>query len=166
MTVLITVLIIIYLGIGIYVMIWIKKDDEFRYAPMANFLSYSSIILWPLTAILWTYTKPEEQLQDLAAQKSYADFKRFMRERKRGEGDLLSKLDKRTQPDKPLELGKESTFRDFHLEELINSGNYHEAMRTANDMLRFAREQQENDRVVAYQKYIKEIQDRRRAELE
>jgi hypothetical protein len=88
-----------------------------------------------------------------------------MRERKRLDSDLLAGLDRRTTPDKPLELGQEPEFRDLHLEELINSGNYNEAMRTANDMLRFAREQQEENRVSAYQRYINQIMDKRRDEL-
>jgi len=165
-TIWIIIAIIVYLGIGVTCMLWIQKDNEFRYAQGVEMYTYGSIILWPLLAPLWYYLRPAEQVQDLGAAKSHADFKKFMRERKRLDTDLLAKLDKRTTPGSPLELAQEATFRDLHLEELINSGNYNEAMRTANDMLRFAREQQENDRVVSYQKYVKDIQDRRRAELD
>jgi hypothetical protein len=55
----------------------------------------------------------------------------------------------------------EKEFRDYHLEDLINQKEWMEALRTANDMLRFAREQQEDARVVAYDRYIKEIKDQR-----
>lgn len=157
--------IIIYLAIGVGTMVWIQRDNEFRYAEGAAIFAYGSIVLWPVMALLWYYLRPSEQIQDLAAAKSHADFKRFMRERKRSEGDLLSRLDKKTSPDEPLELGREPAFRDYHLEELIESGNLNEAMRTANDMLRFAREQQEQDRVAAYQRYINKIMDKRREEM-
>ena len=159
------IIIIVYLGAGVGVMLWIRKDNEFREAPGVELYAYGSIALWPVLGPLWYYTRPPEQIQDLAAAKSFADFQRFMKERKKGDQDLLARLDKRTSPDKPLELGQGEEYRDLHLEDLINSGNYNEAMRTANDMLRFAREQQEGARVVAYQRYINLIMDRRRDEL-
>jgi hypothetical protein len=162
----IIIAIIVYLGIGVGCLLWVQKDNEFRDASGVELYMYGSIILWPLLAPLWYYLRPSEQIQDLAAAKSHDDFKKFMRERKRLDQDILARLDQRTSPDKPLEIGQEETFRDLHLEELINSGNWNEAMRNANDMLRFAREQQEEARVVAYQRYMKEIMDRRRDELD
>ncbi|MFH1676995.1 MAG: hypothetical protein ABIC40_08205 [bacterium] len=159
--------IIVYLGVGIYAMSWIRKDNEFRNSEIIDFYSYGSIILWPITWLMWANFRPSEQLQDLAAKKSYQDFKNFMRSRKKGEGDLFSRFEK-TAPDKPLDItaGKrEITYRDYNIEELMEKGQYQEALRTANDMLRFAREQLESDRMAAYEKYIKEIKQKRRAEL-
>lgn len=159
------IIIVIYIGVGIGVMLWVQRDNEFREAPGIELYTFGSIVFWPVLGPLWYYTRPPEQVQDLAASKSFADFQRFMKERKKGDQDLLSGLDRRTTPDKPLEIRQETEYRDLHLEELINSGNYHEAMRTANDMLRFAREQEEGARVMAYTRYINMIMDRRREEL-
>jgi hypothetical protein len=157
--------IILYIGVGGAVMMWIQKDNEFRSAEGVDIFAYGSLILWPLMALLWYYLRPPEQIQDLAAAKSHADFKKFMRERRRLDQDLLAKLDKRTTPELPYEIGQGEGYRDHPLEDLIEAGNYQEAMRTANDMLRFAKEQQEHERVAAYQRYIKQIQDKRRDEL-
>jgi hypothetical protein len=157
---------IIYLGIGVGVMLWIQKDNEFREASGADMFAYGAIILWPVLGPLWYYLRPPEQIQDLAASKTYADFKNFMKARKHIDSDLLSKLDKQTSPDQPLALKQGEEWHDKHLEDLIESGNWNEAMRTANDMLRFSREQQEAERVEAYTRYIKLIMDRRREELD
>ena len=156
--------IIIYLGIGVALMYWIKRDSEFREMSTKEMLAYGSIVLWPIFATLYALLKPPEALEDRAAKTSYQDFKNFMRTRKPSDGDLLKNLDKykRTSPDKPMEItGTEEEFRDHHLEELINTGEYQEALRTANDMLRFAREQQEYGRVAAYERYIIEIKKKR-----
>jgi hypothetical protein len=162
----IIVAIIIYLGIGVYAMMWIQKDNEFRNTESVTLFASGSIILWPLMWPLWTMLRNPEQLQDLGRKKSHEDFKDFMKTRKRGDQDILGRLDQRTAPDKPLEIGTDvEEFRDLHLEELINHGDLNEAMRTANDMLRFAREQQEAARVAAYQRYINQIMDKRRDEL-
>lgn len=166
----ILIIVIIYLVVGVVLMTWIRRDNEFRESETGDLFSYGSIVLWPIMAPLWLVARPPEQLEDLAARKTHQDFRNFMRRRKRGEGDMWSslerRLEKKTSPGEPLELGvEEPEFRDFHLEELIEAGKYQEALRTANDMLRFAREQQEHTRVAAYERYVKEIKDRRREEL-
>jgi len=154
---------IIYLGIGFALMLWIRRDNEFREWELGEMLAYVSIVLWPMSALLYVGLRPEEQLDDLAAKKTYQDFKNFMRQRKRGEGDLFAKLDKQTSPGKPLEIADaRDEYRDYHLEDLINQKKWFEALRTANDMLRFAREQQEYTRAAAYESYIREIKDKRR----
>ena len=161
----ILIIVIIYLAVGVGIMLWIRRDNEFREAATGDIFSYGSIVLWPVLAPLWAAFRPPEQLEDLAAKKTYQDFKNFMRERRRFDGDLLSSLEKTT-PEEPLEIGmEEAEFRDHHLEELIDQSQFQEALRTANDMLRFAREQQEHARVAAYERYIKEIKDKRRQEL-
>ena len=166
----ILVIVIIYLAVGVALMAWIRRDNEFREAETADIFSYGSIVLWPILVPLWAVTRPPEQLEDLGAKKTHQDFRNFMRQRKRGEGDmwrgLEKRLERRTTPERPLELGVDGPeFRDLHLEGLIEDGKYQEALRTANDMLRFAREQQEHGRVAAYERYIKEIKERRREEL-
>ncbi len=155
---------IFYLLVGVGLMVWIKRDNEFRYSEAGEILAYSAIVFWPVAALLWAVTRPPEQIEDLGAKKTYQDFKSFMRQRKPGESDLGAKLAGRTTPDKPLEIGEEEQpeFKDLHLEGLISKKEYMEALRTANDMLRFAREQQEHVRIEAYEKYIKEIKDKRR----
>ncbi len=166
--VLIFILAVVYLGIGVAIMFWIKRDSEFRGMGTADLLAYGSIILWPLFGILYVLMKPQEQLDDLAAKKSVQDFKNFMRTRKASESDFGKSIDKykKTAPDAPLELVKpEEEFRDYHLEELINACEWMEALRTANDMLRFAREQQEHQRIDSYERYIREIKDKRLQEM-
>jgi len=160
------ILVLVYLGIGFGLMLWIQHDNEFREMPGGDILAYGSVLLWPILAPLYYFLRPPEQLQDLASKKTYQDFKNFMKERGRLDSDLLSKLEA-TKPDEPYEIGGElkSEFKDYHLEELINNSEWMEALRTANDMLRFAREQQEHARVEAYERYIKEIKDRRRDEI-
>jgi uncharacterized membrane protein YciS (DUF1049 family) len=163
------IIIAAYLGIGIWIMTWIRSDNQFRMSEMADLFAYGSIILWPIAAPLWLLLRPPEQLQDLAAKKSYQDFKNFMRSRSSAEKDLFTSIDKyakKTSPETPYEI-KESgqEFRDYHLEELIYQKEWMEALRTANDMLRFAREQQEEARVVVYEKYIKDIKDKRREDV-
>jgi hypothetical protein len=162
----IIIIILIYLGIGFGIMLWIRRDSEFREWATAETLAYGSVVLWPIFGPLYYYLRPPEQLEDLASKKTYQDFKRFMRERGRIDRDLLSKLDRATKPEEPYEIAEEAiAFRDYHLEDLINQGEWMEALRTANDMLRFAREQQEQARMVAYERYIREIKDRRREEM-
>ncbi|HEX9744801.1 MAG TPA: hypothetical protein VGB30_05185 [bacterium] len=152
--------ILVYLAAGVGVMLWIRQDNEFRYADTGDMLAYVSIVLWPVTAILWVFTRPEEQLQNLDAKKTHQDFRNFMKERKE-KGDLLENL-KATTVENPLELQKvESEFRDYHIEELMDKKEWMEALRTSNDMLRFAREQQEYDRVIAYEGYVKRIKELR-----
>jgi hypothetical protein len=160
------ILAVVYLGIGFGLMLWINHDNEFREMPGGDILAYGSVFLWPIFAPIYYFLRPPEQLEDLASKKTYQDFKNFMRERGRLDSGLLSKLEA-TKPDEPYEIGGElkDEFRDYHLEELINDGEWMEALRTANDMLRFAREQQEHTRVMAYERYIKEIKDRRREEM-
>lgn len=157
---------VIYIGIGVWIMVWMRSDNQFRMSEMADVLTYGSIILWPITALLWLSLRPPEQLDDLGIKKSYQDFKNFMRSRSRLDSDLLSSIDKytkKTTGDEPYEItSTQPEFRDFHLEELIRKKEWMEALRTANDMLRFAREQQEEARVTAYEVYIKEIKDKRR----
>lgn len=161
------ILALVYLGIGFGLMLWIQHDNEFREMPGGDILAYGSVLLWPIFATLYYFLRPAEKLEDLASKKTYQDFKNFMKERGRLDSDLLSKLDKSTKPDEPYEIGGElkEEFRDYHLEDLMNNSEWMEALRTANDMLRFAREQQEYTRVMAYERYIKEIKDRRRDEM-
>lgn len=146
-----------------------RSDNQFRMSEMADVLTYGSIILWPVTSLLWLSLRPPEQLDDLGLKKSYQDFKNFMQSRSRIDTDLLSSLDKhakKTTGDQPYEItSAQPDFRDFHLEELILKKEWMEALRTANDMLRFAREQQEEARVIAYEAYIKEIKDKRQDNL-
>jgi hypothetical protein len=159
--------VIVYIGIGVALMFWIRRDNEFRYSEIGDMLAYGSIILWPITALLWLATRPPEQLQDLAAKKTYQDFRNFMKTRKAAEGDFLKNLDKYKPGEKVFEIeDKTAGFQDLHLESLIESGEWQEALRTANDMLRFAREQQEYARATAYERYIKEIKDRRKEEMD
>ena len=81
---------------------------------------------------LWYYLRPPEAILETWRRKSHADFKKFMRERRRLDQVPSARLDKRTTPEKPLEIGSaDPNYRDLHLEELINSGNYNEAMRNA-----------------------------------
>ncbi len=157
---------VVYIGIGIGFMLWIKRDNEFRMMESIDLYAYGSIVLWPVLAPLYYFLRPPEQIEDLGVKKSHQDFKNFMRQRKRLDADLLSTLDKQTSPDKPFEIsGAEGEFRDMHLEDLINAREWQEALRTANDMLRFAREQQEHNRIEAYDRYIKEIKDKRVVDL-
>jgi hypothetical protein len=115
---------------------------------------------------MWYFMRPEPTYQDLAAKKSHQDFKNFMKTRKAKDQDILGRLDQRTRPDKPLEIQDAfDAYRDHHLEELIAQGAWQDAIRTANDMLRFAREQQEEARVAAYERYIKDIKAKRLEEL-
>jgi uncharacterized membrane protein YciS (DUF1049 family) len=159
---------VIYIGIGVWIMVWIRTDNQFRMSEMVDILAYGSIILWPITALMWLSMRPPEQLDDLGAKKSYQDFKNFMRSRRGLDTDLLSSIDKyakKTTGTDPYEITTaQPEFRDFHLEELIQKKEWMEALRTANDMLRFAREQQEETRVTAYEVYIKEIKDKRRSD--
>jgi len=164
-TEIVIIIAVVYVGIGIGLMLWIRRDNEFRMMETIDLYAYGSIILWPILAPLYYFLRPPEQVEDLAAKKSHQDFKNFMRQRKRLDSDLLRTLDKQTSPDTPFEIAGEEEFRDMHLEGLINAGEWQEAMRTANDMLRFAREQQEFRRIEAYERYIKDIKDRRLAEM-
>jgi hypothetical protein len=163
----ILLVVIVYIGIGVGVMLWIKRDKEFRNMETGDALAYGSILFWPITAIIYLALRPPEQIQDLAAKKSYQDFKQFMRDRKSIDADHMTKLDRATTPDKPFEvtITEQEEFRDHHLEDLIKASEWMEATRTANDMLRFAREQQEYNRVEAYEKYLKEIKTKRLAEM-
>jgi len=161
------IIVIVYLGIGAAAMLWIKKDNEFRYSEIADILAYSSIVFWPVTAPLWYFTRPPEQLQDLAAKKTYQDFKNFMKSRKASDADFLKHLDSYKPGEKTFEIDDKSAgFQDVHLESLIQKGEWQEALRTANDMLRFAREQQEHARVAAYEMYIREIKEKRKSDLD
>lgn len=158
----IPIAIFIYVAIGAVGLMYIKRDNEFRYAELGEMLAWTSLVLWPITLTVWMMTRPDEQLQDLVSKKTHADFKKFMRERKHADYQPLKHLSQ-TSPEKPMELGhKPEEFRDHHLEDLIENKEWMEAIRTANDMLRFAREQQETDRVEAYVKYIKKIKEDRR----
>jgi hypothetical protein len=161
----ILIIAVVYLGIGVWAMTWIKTDNQFRMSEMADIFAYGSIILWPVTCLVWLAARPPERLEDLAAKKSHQDFKNFMKERGVKDFDLdasLKKYAKKTSSDKPYEIAEvEKDFRDYHLEALISQKEWMEALRTANDMLRFAREQQEEARVVAYDRYIREIKDQR-----
>jgi hypothetical protein len=158
--------IIVYMAVGVGLMLWMRHDNEFRMMESIDIFSYGSIILWPVLVPLYIFLRPPEQLEDLAAKKSHQDFKNFMRQRKHLDTDLLAKLDKQTSPDQPYEIsGATEEFRDHHLEDLIHGCEWQEAMRTANDMLRFAREQQEYSRIEAYERYIKEIKDKRLEEM-
>lgn len=160
------IFILVYLAIGFGIMLWIQHDNEFRESELGPPLAYGSVVLWPIAAVLWLLMRPHEQLEDLASRKTYHDFKRFMRERGRLDQDLLSRLEKATRPDKPMEIADaREQYRDYHLEELINSSKWMEALRTANDMLRFAREQQEFGRAAAYEQYIRELKEKRRQEM-
>lgn len=165
----IIIITIVYVGIGVGIMSWIRSDNQFRMSDMIDIFAYGSIILWPVTILLWLATRPPEQLEDLAAKKSYQDFKNFMKKRGVRDMDLDSSLKKyanKTSSDNPYEIVEvEKEFKDLHLEMLIQQKEWMEALRTANDMLRFAREQQEESRVVAYERYIKEIKDKRRDAL-
>jgi len=161
----ILLIVVIYLGIGFGLMSWIKRDSEFRMMEGIDLYAYGSIVLWPVMALLYYYLRPPEALDDLAAKKSHQDFKNFMRQRKKDEGDLMSSLNKKTSPDDPYEIkDSKDEYRDLHIEELINMKEWQEALRTSNDMLRFAREQQEHVRVEVYEQYIKEIKEKRRIE--
>jgi len=163
--ILILIIIIVYLGIGIGAMFRIRQDSEFREMETVSLFAYGSIILWPILWPLYELTKSPEQLEDLGAKKTYQDFKNFMRTRKKSDMDLFTRLDKATSPDKPIEISDErDDYRDYPLEELISQGKWMEALRTANDMLRFAREQQEHGRALAYERYIFEIKEKRRQE--
>ena len=160
--------IVVYVVIGTVLMLWIKRDSEFRNMDTSDFLAYGSIIFWPITAILYMVFRSPEALDDQAAKSTYQDFANFMRERKASDTDFMKHVDsfKKTSPDDPLELqgGTGEEYRDHHIEELMNTGAYQEALRTANDMLRFAREQQEYGRVEAYERYIFEIKKKRSAD--
>ncbi|MCX6647747.1 MAG: hypothetical protein NTY09_15520 [bacterium] len=162
----ILIIAVVYVGIGVWAMTWIKTDNLFRMSEIADILAYGSVILWPVTIIAWLAARPPEKLEDLAAKKSHQDFKNFMKQRGVKDFDLdasLKKYAKKTSSDKPYEIAEaEVDFRDYHLEDLINQKEWMDALRTANDMLRFAREQQEDARVVAYDRYIREIKDKRR----
>lgn len=166
----ILIIAVVYLGIGVWAMTWIRADNQFRMSEAGDLFAYGSIFLWPISLILWLATRPPEQLEDLAAKKTYQDFKNFMK--KRGVRDLdldasLKKYAKQTSSDKPYEISEaEKEFRDYHLEDLIKQKEWMEALRTANDMLRFAREQQEEPRVAAYERYIREIKDQRRDDMQ
>ncbi len=160
---------VIYLGIGAACMLWIKRDSEFRNMGTADLLGYGSIVLWPIFTPLYYFMRPDEALKDLAAKGSYTDFRNFMKSRKASDSDFGKSIDKyrKTSPDSPLELmTEEQQYKDLHLEELINNSEWQEAMRTANDMLRFAREQQEYTRVKAYEQYINDIKEKRLRELD
>jgi len=157
--IMVVLIVFVYIAIGIGVMFWIQKDNEFRHSEAAQLLAYGSIVLWPIFGIVWLATRPPEQVTDLAAKKSYQDFKNFMRSRRNLDTSLLSKLDKATTPEDPLHIKQEEEFRDYHLEELIEAKQWQEATRTANDMLRFAREQMEFQRVEAYERYVKRIKE-------
>jgi len=160
--------IIIYLGIGVALMMWIKHDAEFREMGTSDMLAYGSIIFWPILALLYSIMRPPEALEDKAAEGTHDDFKNFMRDRKASDTDFMKHVDqfKKTSPDDPLHIDStDEEYRDQHLEELINTASYQEALRTANDMLRFAREQQEYGRVVAYERYIFEIKKKRSADF-
>ena len=160
------IIVLVYLGIGFAVMMWIQRDNEFRESEMVDFYAYGSVILWPVLGPVWLGVRPDERLEDLASKKTYHDFKRFMKERKGFDQDLLSRLEKSAEPDEPMTIRAQPVdFRDYHLEELIEQSKWMEGLRTANDMLRFAREQQENERVAAYERYIREIKDKRRQEM-
>jgi hypothetical protein len=155
-----------YLAIGIWGLFWVKEDNELRLADFGDIFAYLSVVLWPIVLPIWLLVRPGQQVEDLAAKKNYKDFKRFMRERSKFDMDLRSKLDKATTPEKPMEISDaREDFRDYHLEELIRGGEWQEALRTANDMLRFAKEQQENARVAVYDRYIKEIKELRNKEM-
>ncbi len=157
--------VIVWVAIGLAVLIWIRKDNEFRHSDIADFYAFGSLIFWPLTAPGWLFGRPSEQVEDLSVKKTHQDFKNFMKTRKVSDGDFFKHLDLH-KSDKTVEIGgDEPDFQDLHLEEIIGKKQWQEALRTANDMLRFSREQQEHSRVLAYERYIKVIKDKRRDDM-
>jgi len=157
--------VLIYVVIGIGILVWIKNDNEFRHSDTAELLAWVSIIMWPAAAIIWLAMRPEEQIHDLGLKKSHQDFKNFMRQRRADDADFMKHI-RSTTPDNPMKIGDASDYHDYPLEELIEKGEWQEALRTSNDMLRFAKEQQEMERVVAYERYIKDIKQKRQDDLD
>ena len=52
------ILVLVYLGIGFGLMLWIQHDNEFREMPGGDILAYGSVLLWPILAPLYYFLRP------------------------------------------------------------------------------------------------------------